>query len=64
MKYAVLPDNENTLYLIKIISKGEDYIDDRTYNLFGCFLIQKRNGILLVIAIVTLISNIILRIFF
>ena len=58
-----LSDDKHALYQIKITSLGEDYIDNRTYNLFGIWLVQKRNGILVLIGIITAIVNIIIRIF-
>lgn len=60
--FETIPDDKHTLYQIKITSKGEDYIDERTYNLFGIWLLQKRNGILILIGIVTAIINIIIHI--
>lgn len=54
--------NRPKSYQVMITSLGEDYIDDRTYNLFGIWLLQKRNGILILIGIVTAIVNLIIRI--
>lgn len=57
-----LSDDKHILYQIKITSLGEDYIDERTYNLFGIWLMQKRNGIVILIVSVTAIINLIINI--
>jgi hypothetical protein len=63
-KYDTLEDEKHILYQVKITSKGEDYIDERTYRL-GNFIFQRRNFIIVVlasiVAIITFIVNLIFQ---
>jgi len=57
--------NRPESYQVRIaVFLGVDYISERTYNFFGIWLLQKRNGVLILIGIVTAIVNIIIKIFF
>jgi len=66
-EFGTLPDNKHTLYQIKIISKGESYIDDRTVKV--CRWIVRKNDFFIVsitgiVILVTTIINIIINLLF
>ena len=63
MPFGTLPDNKHTLYQIKIISKGESYIDDRTIKVFK-WIIQKRNFWVYSISVIAIVVSTIINLIF
>ena len=59
-----LVENRPESFQVRIAFLGVDYIDVKTYNFFGIWLLQKRNGVLILIGIVTAIVNFIINILF